>query len=287
VKTFEFTFRPVENENVRIYHISDTHNNVEAPVNAALQKEFDLLILNGDVPEDSGKIENFDTIYNVTGKITKGEIPVVFARGNHDLRGIFAEKLADYTPNYNGNTYYTFRLGCVWGIVLVCGEDKPDKNIEYGNTVCCETFRRDETRFLEKTVKKQEYLDEGIKYRIVVCHVPFFEKFQPPFNIEEDTYAYWIKLLRENIKPDLMYAGHKHLNVIRYINGEHDCFSQPCPCIIGSDPCHNLRKDGIDRFIGCYTEFDGREVKVEFNSNDGEVKINHRFMLGGEDKGEI
>ena len=113
IKTFDFKFRPVEGENIRLYHISDAHNKVETPVKAALYKDFDLLILNGDVPEDSRKIEHFDTIYNISGEITKGEIPIVFSRGNHDLRGICAEKLSEYTPTDNGNSYYTFRLGAL------------------------------------------------------------------------------------------------------------------------------------------------------------------------------
>ena len=39
-----------------------------------------------------------------------------------------------------------------------CGEDKPDDHTEYGNTVCCEVFRRDVTRFLEKWLLKKSIL---------------------------------------------------------------------------------------------------------------------------------
>lgn len=287
VKRFDFIFRPIEKEFLRIYHISDAHNKVEAPVKAALNKEIDLLILNGDVPNDSGKIENFDTIYNISGEVTKGEIPIVFSRGNHDLRGVYAEKLADYTPNNNGISYFTFRLGCIWGIVLDCGEDKADTNAEYGNTVCCEIFRRQETRFLEKIVNEKEYLNDGIKYKLVISHVPFFQKFNDPFNIEEDTYDYWIKLLREEVKPDLMFAGHKHMNVIRHRGSEFDCYNQPCPCIIGSNPCFELHEDGIDRFVGCYAELNGRQAYVEFNDNFNKTESIHKFMLGEEDNGDI
>ncbi len=287
IKMFEFDFSPVEGENIRLYHISDTHNKVESPVKAASYKEFDLLILNGDVPEDSGKIEHFDTIYNISGEITKGHIPVVFSRGNHDLRGVCAEMLADYTPTDNGNSYYTFRLGALWGIVMDCGEDKADSNAEYGDTVCCEIFRREETKFLEKVVNDKEYLDEKIKYKLVISHVPFFQKFDKPFNIEEDTYTYWTKLLRENIKPDLMLAGHKHMNVIRHRGSEYDCYNQPCPCIIGSNPCFELHKEGIDRFIGCYVELNDRKAYVEFNDNFDKIDSVHKVMLGEEDNGDI
>ena len=136
-------FRPVEKDPIHIYHISDAHNMIKSPVAAGsyFGKDLDLLILNGDIPNHSGKIEYFDTVYAIVSELTHGEIPTVFSRGNHDLRGIHAEDFADYTPADHGKTYYTFRAGSVWGMVLDCGEDKPDSNEEYGNTICCHHFR--------------------------------------------------------------------------------------------------------------------------------------------------
>ena len=137
-------------------------------------------------------------------------------------------------------------------------------------------------------VAKKEYLDENIKYKMIVCHVPFFEKFREPYNVDEDIHDYWTKLLRENVKPDIMYSGHHHLNVIRHIGGEHDYHSQPCPCVIGSNPCLKLQKEeGIDKFIGCYTELNGFEAYVEFNDNNNEIFATHRFYLGENDNGDI
>lgn len=284
----DFNFRPIKSDTVRLYHISDTHNKIETPIKAALYKEFDLLILNGDVPEDSRKIEHFDTIYYICGEVTKGEIPIVFSRGNHDLRGVCAENLSEYTPCNNGKSYYTFKLGPLWGVVMDCGEDKPDDHVEYGYTVCCEAFRREVTRFLEKVVKEEEYKDESIKYKMVICHVPFFEKFREPYNIDEDLHDYWTKLLRENIKPDIMFAGHHHLNEIRHIGCIHDYHNQPCPSVIGSNPCLKLQKEeGVDKFIGCYTELKGKEAYVEFNDSNNEIFSTHHFLLGEEDNGDI
>ena len=120
---------------------------IEQPVACAefFRKEtgkIDFLILNGDVPEDSSKIKHFDTIYEIVSQVTHGNIPAVFSRGNHDTRGIFAENIAEYTPCENGNSYFTFRLGSIWGVVIDCGEDKTDSNEEYGNTGCCSAFRK-------------------------------------------------------------------------------------------------------------------------------------------------
>ena len=115
--------------------------------------KIDFLILNGDLPNHSGDISNFTTIHRIASEITGGEIPVVFSRGNHDMRGIYAENIAEHTPTDHGNSYYTFRLGGVWGLVLDCAEDKNDDHPEYGNCNCCHAFRREQTKFIESVIK--------------------------------------------------------------------------------------------------------------------------------------
>lgn len=132
---FSYSFHPVPESNIRAYHIADAHNRIDLPVNAAKAfGDIDFLILNGDIIEHSGDSERFANIYEICSAITGGNIPTVFSRGNHDMRGNFAEKFADYTPSHHKNTYYTFRLGSIWGMLLDCGEDKVDSNPEYGFT---------------------------------------------------------------------------------------------------------------------------------------------------------
>ena len=105
------------------------------------------MVLNGDIQDDSSKLENFNTIFEIAARLTNGEKPVVFSRGNHDMRGACAELFPDYTPTDNGNTYYTFRLGSIWGMVLDSGEDKDDSYKEYGHLVCCHGFRERQIEF--------------------------------------------------------------------------------------------------------------------------------------------
>ena len=146
ILTFSYQFHPVPERGIRVYHISDAHNRIEMPVAAAKAfGKLDLLILNGDVIDHCGNPEKFANIYEICSLLTGGSIPVIFSRGNHDMRGRFAEKFADYTPNQHGNTYYTFRLGNIWGILLDCGEDKPDTHEAYGHTVACHAFRKRQT----------------------------------------------------------------------------------------------------------------------------------------------
>lgn len=270
VLTYESAFRPIEKEPVRIYHIADTHNFVDAPVAAGgyFGEGLDLLILNGDIPNHSGEISFLTTIHEIAAKLTNGEIPVVFSRGNHDTRGIYAEKIEDHTPTDHGRSYYTFRVGHVWGIVLDCGEDKADSNPEYGNTVCCEDFRCRQTQYLKEIIQRsdEEYEAEGVKNRLVICHTPFTEKFPKPFDIEEETYAEWAKLLRENIRPQLMLCGHMHRAYITHVGDEKDCLGQPCPVVVASQT-----KKTDDYFVGGAITLYSNYCNVKFTSNNGDI----------------
>ena len=262
-----YRFDPVLLDKARIYHISDAHNRITQPVAAAKAfGEIDLLILNGDVIDHSGRPEKFDNVYEICAQLTGGNKPVIFSRGNHDMRGNYAEKFAEYTPSANGKTYYTFRLGSIWGIVLDCGEDKVDENAEYGHTVCCHQFRKRQTAFLRDVIanKEREYAADGVTRRLVISHVPFTTRFGAPFNIEEDVYAEWARLLCEEVGPDLMLCGHVHQIGVWKKGGEKDALGQPCDVIVGARP-------EKERWIGCGIALDGGSATVTFNDSNGDV----------------
>lgn len=264
----EYSFSPVCGDKILAYHISDAHNQIKAPFGCAklFEKKYgklDFLILNGDVIDHSGDIKNFDNIYEISSDITGGNIPIVFSRGNHDTRGIYAEKIADYTPTENGNSFFSFRIGNIWGVVIDCGEDKLDTSAEYGNTICCHAFRKRVTKYLENIIKNSdiEYADNDITHKLVVVHHPFTHKLNPPFDIEQDTYKYWAKLLCESIKPHVMICGHTHKLEVHMPGSEFDDFGQACPVVIGS------LTDYKDYFAGAGYIFNNDKIEIVFNDN--------------------
>ena len=278
--SYTSAFRPIESDTLNIYHISDAHNEVERPVAAGsyFGDKLDLLILNGDIPNHSGNIEYFTAIHQIAAQLTNGEIPVVFSRGNHDMRGIFAEKLEEHTPTDNGKSYFSFRLGHLWGVVLDCAEDKSDDNIEYGHMNCCEDFRRRETQFLKDLIadSQNEYEAEGVKNRIVVSHNPFTQVLNPPFDIEGETYTEWARLLREHIKPQIMLCGHIHKTYVSHIGSQWDHLGQPCPVIVAS----KLKKgDKEVPYCGGAITLSSNHCKVVFNDNEGTVTDTEEFDI--------
>lgn len=271
------SFRPLPAEGaVRIYHISDCHN-LEDPVIRAgsfFGKAPDLLILNGDVPDHSGSTEKFETVYRLASALTGGERPVVFARGNHDTRGLCAEQFGDYTPTRDGKTYYTFRLGSLWGMVLDCGEDKNDDCEEYGHTVCFHRFREKETEWIRHVVAhaEEEYAADGVKHRLLISHIPFSYIQEPPFDIEQPLYAEWCRLMREHVKPDLALHGHLHQTEVWPPNGSHDHLGQACTAVIGSRPIFKNKQTGEPpHFVGTAVTLDGNRIQIVFNDDQKNV----------------
>lgn len=275
-------FRPVTSANPRFFHISDAHNRVSEPVAAAkAYGEIDFLILNGDVPDHSGDIKNFTAIHRIASEITDGEIPVVFSRGNHDMRGIYAENMAEHTPVENGRSYFTFRLGCIWGIVIDCGEDKYDDHIEYAHTICCEDFRQRQSDFIKSVIVRanKEYEADGVKLKLVVCHDPFTECVPGRFS-EEDmkTYSEWAQLLRDYIKPNVMICGHKHQMYVTNVGDECDRLGQACPVVVACAPGSTEPKKGLwieKLYIAAGFEVKPKSIDVSFIGCDGVVYENH------------
>jgi len=278
----EFDFYPVRAGKTVAYQIADAHNTVDTPVAAAKFFEekygkIDLFILNGDIPIDSGKIENFDTIYELIGAVTKGNIPTVFARGNHDTRGICAEKIAEYTPSEKGNCYFTFKVGDIFGIVLDCGEDKDDSHPEYGHTVCCHEFRLEETEYLKRILneKASEYNSDEIKHKVIVNHVPFTAKREEPFDIEKDIYRYWSEILKEKFEPEVMLCGHTHEVEVYYPDDKTDDLGHPCPVVTSSKVVFD---ENIYAKYYAGTGFIFEEGKVTVIFNDSEKVLEERVI---------
>ena len=275
-RSYTVSFRPVKDGgNINIYHISDAHNLVDEPVAAGryFGDEIDLLVLNGDIPNHSGDIKNFNAICEIAAGVTGGHCPCVFARGNHDTRGIHAEDMPYYIPTMNGNTYYTFKVGCVWGLLLDCGEDKRDTNAEYGGTICFHYFREVETEFIKEVIANadREYNAPDVKHKLVISHVAFTHILQPPFDIEQELYGEWARLVREHIKPELLLYGHHHVVDIYPVGSDFDHQGQACTAIVGSRPTF-ANADHPNGFIGAgiVLRDDGKK-RIIFNNDKGEV----------------
>lgn len=271
-KLYEYDFRPLKDDNIRCVHIADAHSNTDGPINAATKYgKFNFLIFNGDMPEDSGNSKNYDSVYEIASVLSGGKIPIVFTRGNHDLRGELAEEYINYFPDRNGKTYYSFRLGKIWGLCLDCGEDKNDDNEEYGNTVACHQFRLKQTEYIKQIIEnsKNEYDADGVEIKLIISHLPFSHRFPEPFDIEEDIFTQWCRLIKDNIQPDFMLCGHTHRFGIYEPGDEYDDYGLPCTMIIGSEVINKYKDFGAAGIKFC----DDKTI-ITFIDDKGNKKIN-------------
>lgn len=242
-----YGFRPVENRApLRFQHISDTHNQSVWALRSAqyFGEKLDFILLNGDIANGAESRREFLKILKIAGNAAKGEIPVVYARGNHENRGPAAAELAQYTGcSGAGNFYFEVRLGPVWMLVLDCGEDKEDGHREYSGMVDFAVYREREEQWLDAVLARpaESYRAEGVGYRILVCHIPFNVLNSP----EPERYTRWAEKLNA---AGLDFAIHGHTHTCHFLEpGEllakpdeislAEVNASHSPTIIGSAPC--------------------------------------------------
>lgn len=283
--SIEYSFRPIEKDtNINIYHLSDAHGMEKAAVKTGsfFGGELDMLVLNGDIAHSSETEDDVLLNYRIACEITKGEIPCVITRGNHDLRGKCAEKLEELMPTDGGRPYYTVKVGPVWMLVLDCGEDKLDSHGEYGGTAVFHEFRMQETEFINNVVASNEYNADGVKYRFVLCHIPFCHsddsecKGERPFNIENEIYTDWCAKIKENIKPDLSVFGHVHTTQVFPAGSSFDDKGLGGEIVLGGTP---VSRAGLpDMVTGTALSIEENGIRIRFTDSRGKVSEDKKLI---------
>lgn len=231
--TAEFSFRPLPAEDIRVYMLADTHSELQAPIAAAgyFGSCPDLLILGGDNGNTASNPESVMTMARLAAAVTHGEAPVIYMRGNHDTRGAFAEWLPDYVGTDCGKTYFPFRLGRLWGVVLDAGEDKTDDHAEYGDIADYTAFRDAQTDMLHSLTREAaQTCTPEAEVRLALCHIPF-GVIETPFS---DVYDRWTAELNR-LGVDLMLSGHCHrLDFVEPGSTSYGRVMPDYPVVIGS-----------------------------------------------------
>ncbi len=198
-------------DGLNYYVLSDTHNTLKTPYKAAtyFEDSLDFLISCGDNVSWIDRKDDLENFLLLAGQITKGEIPVIYARGNHETKGVKADQFYQYVGADEHKFYYTFRLQNIWGIVLDIGEDHADDFIEYYGAAKFDAYRAEQTAFLDEVLAnaETEFDAPGVDYRIGVCHIPLTIKYK---NDHAGTFKdAWLERLNQ-MKLTIMYSGHVH-----------------------------------------------------------------------------
>ena len=202
-----YNFRPVDSsDGFDFYSLADIHMAGDASYkSASAMKEKELLVLAGDIVSMMDSFEDANMVNEFANQITNGEIPVVYARGNHELKGRYSEQFHNFVGADGEKFYYNFKLDNVYGVVLDMGEDHEDEYWEYYDTAYYDQYRNEQVKFLEKEYEKGEYLNYD--YRLAVCHIPVAlintrgDHIEPKQNLT--------KALND-LDVNLMISGHQH-----------------------------------------------------------------------------
>ena len=127
--------------------------------------------------------------------------PLMYARGNHELRGAFARELYGYVPNVDGRFYYARDAGPVHLLVLDTGEDKPDDTNVYSDLNRTTPYRAAELVWLREHLRTAPRVRTA-PFRVIVMH-------QPQWGWLADGNAAWIEAANA-AGVDLVIAGHNH-----------------------------------------------------------------------------
>ncbi len=216
-----YNFRPVDSSDGLVYYtITDAHHALKGVSDAAKSVDgLDFLVILGD---SVGMVEyekdvQFSNL--IAHDVTKGEIPVVYARGNHEIKGDYAEQLYKYVGSKNESFYYWFTLSDVFGITLDLGEDHDEGWWEYYGTDKFALYYNEQTEFLKQLVAEKPY--EGYSYTLVACHIPI--QFVNSRKDHVEVKAAWTELLNQ-IEPDLAVYGHQH-DLYPFLDGQDTMYN--------------------------------------------------------------
>ena len=204
-----YHFRPVDtSDGIQHVALSDVHEAVEAAAAAATTREnTDFVVMIGDLISMVETEKDVQLANELAHGITGGEIPVIYARGNHEIKGEYAEELYKYVGSKNQEYYYWVTLGSdVFAVVLDIGEDHDDDWWEYYGTAQFERYQDAQIAFLEEILEEGDY--ENYRYRMGICHIPvtyvgnkgYFEDFN---NRATE--------LLNLLDVDIALSGHKHV----------------------------------------------------------------------------
>jgi predicted phosphodiesterase len=211
-KPLEFTTSNPSKNDISFLVVNDIHGNNELMESLLKETDWDktdLVFFNGDMTNDiRSEDQLFADFLDKAVELFASETPMYYARGNHETRGNFATTFPRYFQTPTNELYYMFRQGPVCFVVLDCGEDKPDSDMEYSGIVAFDSYRTKQAAWLKEALKQDVFQDAP--YRVVVVHMPPFGGWHG----EQEIADKFVPLLEE-AGIDVMLCGHLHRHVFK------------------------------------------------------------------------
>lgn len=258
---YEFTY-PRDKDNFTAVVFNDLHKQkptVDLLAASLKETPYDLVIFNGDCiddPKDEDDVVSF--LSYLSEKIGKGCAPMIFTRGNHEIRNAHSIYLRDIIEYSTEQSYGSFNWGDTRFVVLDCGEDKPDNHPVYYGLNDFEGFRKEQVDFLKRELSSKEF--KSATKRILVHHIPIYykidDKTQDAYN---PCYDLWNPLLK-NANFNVCLNAHTHSTAF-FKTGEAN--GNNYPIIVGGGPRANATVIVIKK--------SDKALNVQCRNSNGEI----------------
>lgn len=191
--------------------INDIHGrsaDIQKLLDVANYEKKDMIFFNGDMLSNMPDRESvFSGFMDESIRVFASEKPMYYARGNHETRGSFSTYFQDLFSTKQPHLYFMFRQGPICFVVLDTGEDKPDSDIEYCGITDYDSYRTEQSQWLENIIKSDDFINAT--YRIVIAHMPPLAKKNQQWHGTKEVMNKFVPILNKaNI--DLMLCGHLH-----------------------------------------------------------------------------
>lgn len=226
---------------------------INALMRVVADRPYDFVVFNGDCiddPETQSQAINSISFFN--NAVQACEKPVIYIRGNHEIRGAFSMNFTTLFDYAGSKSYGAFSWGDTRIVMLDCGEDKPDDHWVYYGLNDFDGFRKEQKEFLQREHRSAEYRKAA--KRILIHHIPLWG-LDEDYNPCRDLWGEQIEKSPYNI----ILNGHTHQFA------QHTAGGSRIPVVIGGGfkleeaTVMILAKKGANMTLECYGA-DGREM---------------------------
>ena len=206
-KPHEFKTFPAKPREVTFLVLNDIHERAQFMKDLCKNVDFkklDFVLLNGDM---SNRLRNqqhmMEAYLDTCVRMFATHTPLFFNRGNHELRGQFADYLYRYFPTNNSKYYRVQHVAGIDFLFIDTGEDKPDEDIEFSGIVNYDQYREEEARWLRGLRESKQV---GKHPLVVFSHIPpTLQKWHGPYHLQKTLMP---ELNKMNVS--VMLSAHLH-----------------------------------------------------------------------------
>lgn len=221
---------------------------------------YDFVIFNGDcLTEPSDRNDAIRLIHSLADRVDGAEKPVIFLRGNHEIRNYYSAGMHSLIGYFDNRTYSSFTWSGTRFVLLDCGEDKPDDSPVYAGLNDFTKLRNDQVGFLQKELRSRDF--RKADHRILLSHIPVFgnvDDYHPSLEL-------WSPLLKD-APFDLAVGAHTH-EMKYYPEGVDGC---RYPVFIGGAPT-------VDGGCVCVISQRGDQLEVKVLTGKPENRLQLSF----------